>query len=156
MSTRRENAQGLRRSKQRKRVARDNPRSPKSIVLKWSDKRHLKVVLRYAFCCISTRWDAECLENSENEKKTLCGQSPLVDTKNIAKVKKTADFIRNQPFLLVRVGRFELPASWTQIKRPTNWATPGYEIREFFAKWSNMWSKVILDRSFWKVKGEKC
>lgn len=49
--------------------------------------------------------------NSENEKKDLCGQSPLVDTKNIVKVKKTADFLRNQPFLLVRVGRFELPAS---------------------------------------------
>ena len=88
MSTRRENVQELRRSKQRKRVARDNPRSPKSIVLKWSDKRHLKVVLRYAFCCISTRWDAEGSENSENEKKDLCGQTPLVNTKNIVKVKK--------------------------------------------------------------------
>ena len=51
------------------------------------------------------------LEKSENEKNDLCGQSSLVDTKNIIKVKKTADFIRNQPFLLVRVGRFELPAS---------------------------------------------
>ena len=93
MSTRRENAQELRRSKLRKRVTGDNPRSPKSIVLKWSDKRHLKVVLRYAFCCISTRWDAECPENSENEKMDLCGQSPLVDSKSISKVKKTADFI---------------------------------------------------------------
>ena len=93
MSTRRENAQELRRSKQRKRVARDNPRSPKSIVLKWSDKRHLKVVLRYAFCCISTRWDAECPENSENEKKTLCGRTLLADTEILIKVKKTADFI---------------------------------------------------------------
>ena len=98
MSTRRENAQELRRSKQRTRVARDNPQSSKSIVLKWSYKRHLKVVLRYAFCCISTRWDAECSENSENEKKALCGQTPLVDTENAPKVKKTADFIRNQPF----------------------------------------------------------
>jgi len=85
--------------------------SSKSIVLKWSDKRHLKVVLRYAFCCISTRWDAEGSENSENEKKTLCGQTPLVDTENAPKVKEMADFVRNQPFLLVRVGRFELPAS---------------------------------------------
>ena len=95
-------------------------------------------------------------DNSENGKKDLCGKSPVADTELIAKVKKTADFIRNQPFLLVRVGRFELPASWTQIKRPTNWATPGYEIREYFAKWSNMWSKAILDRSIWKVKEEKC
>ena len=38
--------------------------------------------------------------NSENEKKYLCGQSPLVDTKTITKVEKTADFMRNQPFLL--------------------------------------------------------
>ena len=59
MSTRRENEQELRRSKQRKRVARDNPRSPKSIVLKWSDKRHLEVVLRYVFCCKTTRWNAK-------------------------------------------------------------------------------------------------
>ena len=39
--------------------------------------------------------------NSKNEKKNLCGQSPLVDTKDLVKVKKTADFLRNQPFLLV-------------------------------------------------------
>lgn len=38
--------------------------------------------------------------NSENEKMDLCGQSPLVDSKTISKVKKTADFMRNQPFLL--------------------------------------------------------
>ena len=37
--------------------------------------------------------------NSENEKEDLCGQSPLVDTKNIVKVKKTADFLKNQPFV---------------------------------------------------------
>ena len=51
------------------------------------------------------------LEKFENKKMYLCGQSPLVDTEFILKVKKTAGFIRNQPFLLVRVGRFELPAS---------------------------------------------
>ena len=50
-------------------------------------------------------------ENSENFKNDLCGKSLLVDTKIILKVKKTADFLRNQPFLMVRVGRFELPAS---------------------------------------------
>ena len=33
-------------------------------------------------------------------KMDLCGQSLLVDTKNIVKVKKMADFMRNQPFLL--------------------------------------------------------
>ena len=47
----------------------------------------------------------------KNEKKDLCGQLPLVESKSISIVKKTADFLRNQPFLLVRVGRFELPAS---------------------------------------------
>ena len=44
-------------------------------------------------------------------KMDLCGQSLLVDSKSISKVKKTAVFMRIQPFLLVRVGRFELPAS---------------------------------------------
>ena len=38
--------------------------------------------------------------NSENEKKDVCGQSSLVGTKNIVKVKKMADFIRNQPLFL--------------------------------------------------------
>ena len=38
--------------------------------------------------------------NSKNEKKDLCGQSPLVNTEILTKVKKTADFIWNQPFLL--------------------------------------------------------
>ena len=65
----------------------------KNMMLKWSGKRHLEVVLRYAFCCKSTKWDAECSENSENEKMDLCGQSPLVDTEILTKVKKTADFI---------------------------------------------------------------
>ena len=42
--------------------------------------------------------------NSKNEKKDLCGQSPLVDTEILTKVKKTADFIWNQPFLLDNQG----------------------------------------------------
>ena len=42
---------------------------------------------------------------------------------------------------MVRVARLELAASWSQTRRPTNWATPGYEVKEKFAKWSNMWSK---------------
>ena len=50
-------------------------------------------------------------ENHGNKKKDLCGQSPVVDTESALKVKKAADFVRNQPLLLVRVGRFELPAS---------------------------------------------
>ena len=33
------------------------------------------------------------LEKSENEKNDLCGQSPLMDTKILIKVKKTADFM---------------------------------------------------------------
>ena len=42
---------------------------------------------------------------------------------------------------MVRVARLELAASWSQTRRPTNWATPGYEVKEKFAKWSNMWSR---------------
>ena len=42
---------------------------------------------------------------------------------------------------LVRVARLELAASWSQTRRPTNWATPGYEVKEKIAKWSNMWSR---------------
>ena len=42
---------------------------------------------------------------------------------------------------VVRVARLELAASWSQTRRPTNWATPGYEVKENFAKWSNMWSR---------------
>ena len=30
------------------------------------------------------------------------------------------------------MARLELAASWSQTRRPTNWATPGYEV-EFFA-----------------------
>ena len=36
--------------------------------------------------------------NSGIKKMDLCGQPPLVDTEFAIKVKKTADFIRNQPF----------------------------------------------------------
>ena len=39
------------------------------------------------------------------------------------------------------MARLELAASWSQTRRPTNWATPGYEVKEKFAKWSNMWSR---------------
>ena len=53
-------------------------------------------------------------ENSENEKKDLCGQLRLVDTKSILKVKKTADFNGNQPFLMVRATGFEPAASSSQ------------------------------------------
>ena len=42
---------------------------------------------------------------------------------------------------MVRVARLELAASWSQTRRPTNWATPGYEVKEKLAKWSNMWSR---------------
>ena len=43
---------------------------------------------------------------------------------------RKGDFIEEstltRAFFMVRVGRLELPASWSQTKRPTNWATPGY------------------------------
>ena len=54
--------------------------------------------------------------------------------------------------VLVRVARLELAASWSQTRRPTNWATPGYEIERAFQKWSNMWSKTNLDQSGGEVK----
>ena len=52
-------------------------------------------------------------------------------------------------FILVRVGRLELPASCSQSKRATNCATPGYEI---FQLWSNMWSTPIFDQLPARVK----
>ena len=45
----------------------------------------------------------------------------------VSKIKNRLILLQISRFL-VRVGRFELPASWTQIKCPTNWATPGYLI----------------------------
>ena len=69
------------------------------------------------------------------------------------KSRKAADFIRNQPFLMVRVARLELAASWSQTRRPTNWATPGYEVKEKFAKWSNMWSRKFY-HSFTQLSTE--
>ena len=47
-------------------------------------------------------------------------------TENAIIVRKNRCFQSKTAVFMVRVGRFELPASWTQIKRPTNWATPGY------------------------------
>ena len=41
-----------------------------------------------------------------------------------AKISKNTDFF-------VRVGRFERPVSWSQTKRDTNFATPGYLIVRF-------------------------
>ena len=41
-------------------------------------------------------------------------------------VQKTVVFLRKQPFFMVRVARLELAASWSQTRRPTSWATPGY------------------------------
>ena len=32
---------------------------------------------------------------------------------------------------MVRVARLELAASWSQTRRPTNWATPGYSVEDF-------------------------
>ena len=43
--------------------------------------------------------------------------------------------------LLVRVARLELAASWSQTRRPTNWATPGYSVKRNCSLWSNMWSR---------------
>ena len=54
------------------------------------------------------------------------------------------------------MARLELAASWSQTRRPTNWATPGYEVEGIFPKWSNLWSKAILDQSRGEVKKKKC
>ena len=47
---------------------------------------------------------------------------------------------------MVRVARLELAASWSQTRRPTNWATPGYEIKRNCSLWSNMWSRKFHHR----------
>ena len=39
---------------------------------------------------------------------------------------KSPDSAEADSGLLVRVARLELAASWSQTRRPTNWATPGY------------------------------
>ena len=39
------------------------------------------------------------------------------------------------------MARLELAASWSQTRRPTNWATPGYKIKRKCSLWSNMWSR---------------
>ena len=134
----------------------DNPRSPKEHDSEVVRQKTLESCVKICILLYINKMGCRRFGELRKWEKGLMWSDTTGGHAILIKVKKTADFIRNQPFLLVRVGRFELPASWTQIKRPTNWATPGYEIREFFAKWSNMWSKVILDRGFWKVKGEKC
>ena len=58
-------------------------------------------------------------------RSKLCLDSRL---KNPLKTQKTVVFSRKQPFFMVRVARLELAASWSQTRRPTNWATPGYAI----------------------------
>ena len=72
-----------------------------------------------------------------------------------AKNKDSYLYQNNRPYM-VRVARLELAASWSQTRRPTNWATPGYEIEGIFPKWSNMWSRAILDQSRGEVKKKKC
>ena len=56
---------------------------------------------------------------------------------------------------MVRVARLELAASWSQTRRPTNWATPGYEIEETLKKWSNVESRAILDRRGGEIKKKR-
>ena len=48
----------------------------------------------------------------------------------------------NRPYM-VRVTGFEPAASWSQTKRATSCATPGYEVLLFDPLWSDMWSKEI-------------
>ena len=59
-------------------------------------------------------------------------------------------------FILVRVVRLERTVSWSQTRRDTNFAIPGYSISsiiprravkiKFFCLWSFMWSKPISYR----------
>lgn len=48
---------------------------------------------------------------------------------------------------MVRVARFELAASWSQTKRPTSWATPGYSVDVFRKVVKN-----VVKRWFWPGK----
>ena len=65
---------------------------------------------------------------------------------------------------MVRVVRLERTVSWSQTRRDTNFAIPGYSLfchdttasgknKVFFCLWSFMWSKPILYRfrQSWKV-----
>ena len=51
------------------------------------------------------------------------------------------------------MARLELAASWSQTRRPTNWATPGYKIKRKCSLWSNMWSRKFY-HSFAKLSTE--
>ena len=44
---------------------------------------------------------------------------------------------------LVRVARLELAASWSQTRRPTNWATPGYLLFRFRKKFLPVGKPVV-------------
>ena len=48
-------------------------------------------------------------------------ESRPIQSKNPGSAKAESGF-------LVRVARLELAASWSQTRRPTNWATPGFDI----------------------------
>lgn len=45
---------------------------------------------------------------------------------------------------MVRVRRLERPASWTQIKRSSNWTTPGYKQDQTLLKESDFKSDVLI------------
>ena len=80
------------------------------------DKEYVRISLKHTFTSRSTKIKA-------------------------AKYRYFAAFRAVKTANLVRVARLELAASWSQTRRPTNWATPGYEVKEKIAKWSNMWSR---------------
>lgn len=81
------------RNKQRKGLRGISLVARKAMILKWSGERHLEVEIEYVICCKFKNKAQKDSDNSENEKMDLCGQSPLVDTEILTKVKKTADFI---------------------------------------------------------------
>ena len=60
---------------------------------------------------------------------------------NSTVTKSTMASYQNHRANLVRVARLELAASWSQTRRPTNWATPGYQVKKKCSLWSNMWSR---------------
>ena len=104
-------------------------RSPKNAIFMWQRQRHEKAVILYRFFHPAEFSALLSLPPQKTKSKTMRSKLYLDSRlKNPLKIQKTVVFSRKQPFFMVRVARLELAASWSQTRRPTNWATPGYAI----------------------------
>ena len=92
----------------------------------WSRQRHKKVVLLHHFFHPAEFYHSNFFPINREAKLCVPGCTWTADLKIRLNVQKTVVFLRKQPFFMVRVARLELAASWSQTRRPTNWATPGY------------------------------